>query len=238
MNYAIFQLTDFDIKRLEVVKETVMWLDGQDHSRWVLKTPSKIAVLGHQELYLKIWNPTYIRRDNILAGIDVGFYDEKITPALVGLIFHKGICRGYAVKMCTRNWGRKLDNHFYDLIKEKSEITGYFSYQFSRYHIMRYKKCLNLIDLEGIYPIENLHSLTKYRSRFDDKKYETFITGLYNERFARPFEQSPIQPVLNEQVGGRSHLLKRVRSFLWKLPISFLKEAIKARPNHTYLIEE
>ena len=197
MNYEHFSLTDIDLRELDVIKENIFWLDEQDHSRWVLRTRKKSAAFGSQELYLKIWNPTYIRRDNILAGIDVGFYDDQITPALVGLIFHRGFCRGYVVRKCTPNWGAGVDELF-DLIKEKSEQTGFFSYQFSRYHIMRYKNRLNLIDLEGIYPIRDLPLLARYQSRFDDRNYEDFITAWKageSERFRQLLKRTALDLV-------------------------------------------
>ena len=235
MNYEHFSLTDIDLRELDVIKENIFWLDEQDHSRWVLRTRKKSAAFGSQELYLKIWNPTYIRRDNILAGIDVGFYDDQITPALVGLIFHRGFCRGYVVKKCTPNWGAGVDELF-DLIKEKSEQTGFFSYQFSRYHIMRYKNRLNLIDLEGIYPIRDLPLLARYQSRFDDRNYEDFITGLYNKQFTCPLNQSKALSVGTERRISKPNLLKRSALFLWNYSLSLWNEAKKDESHHLYLI--
>jgi hypothetical protein len=236
VKYQILQLTDFDLTRLELVAERVMWLDEQDHSRWVLKTPIRFAGYWQTQLYLKIWNPTYVRRDNILAGIDVGFYDEQSTPALVGLIFHKGICRGYATSKCSHYWTRQWEDRFYKLILEKSAKTGYFNYQLSRYHVMRYKGQPSLIDLEGIYPIGELHELTKYRSRFDDTKYEQYIAGLYNERY-KCRDQPEIQ-TLSEPVGRDKHFLKRSVQSLWKQSITFFTERAKISPNHVYLIQK
>ena len=238
MNYEILQMTDFDLTRLEVVKETVFWSGEHDHSRWVLKTPMKSVGFWQTPLYLKIWNPTYIRRDNILAGIDVGFYDEQITPALVGLIFHKGICRGYATSKCTHYWRRQWENRFHNLILEKSAKTGYFNYQYSRYHVMRYKGQPNLIDLEGIYPIGELRELTKFYSRFDDRQYEEYIVGLYNERCNYRIEQPQLQTVGKEPVGRVKHFLKRAVQSLWKQPITFFRKGTQINPNHVYLIQK
>jgi hypothetical protein len=238
MNYEIIQMTDFDLTKLEIVKETVCWLREQDHSRWVLKTPMKPLGFWQTQLYLKIWNPTYIRRDNILTGIDVGFYDEQTTPALVGPIFHKGICRGYATSRCTQYWRRQWENRFYDLILQKSAKTGYFNCQYSRYHVMRYKGQPNLIDLEGIYPICELRELPKYDSRFDDRQYEDYIVGLYNERCNHRIEQSRNQTVGNVPVGRDKHSLKRAVYSLWNRSITLLKKGPQISSNHLYLIQK
>ena len=117
----------------------MLWFGEQDHSRWVFRTPRKYRIAGVQDLYLKIWNPTYIRRDNILAGIQSRFYDEQTVPAFFGLIYQDGICRGYAMKRCTRKLKQVLDVAYYQRIKEKSIKSGHFNYQFSQYHVMQYK---------------------------------------------------------------------------------------------------
>lgn len=236
MNCNIMQLTDFDLTKLRVVKETVLWLDGQDHSRWVLKTHMKSAGLGREELHLKIWNPTYIRRDNILAGIDVGFYDGQTTPALAGLIFHNGVCRGYATKTCARYWRRPWENRFYDLIQEKSAQTGYFSYQFSPYHVMRYKNQPSLIDLEGIYRLRELPELPKYHGRFDDRKYERYVADLYNERYNGPIETRRDRTVGNETVVHTKSFLQKAVKFLWTQSAAYTKERI--HPHHLHLIQK
>lgn len=236
MNCRILQLTDFNLAKLAVVKETVLWLDGQDHSRWVLKTQMKSEGRSREELYLKIWNPTYIRRDNILAGIDVGFYDRQTTPALTGLIFHQGICRGYATNKCTRYWRRPWEERFYNLIQEKSAKTGYFSYQFSPYHVLRYRNQPSLVDLEGIYRLSELPALPIFHGHFDDVKYERYVTDLYNERYNSHIETRCAQVAGNETIGRPKPFLQRIVKFLWEQSMAYIKQRVN--PNHVYLIQK
>lgn len=67
-SYETIELRDIDLPRLKLVKETYQWFAGQDHSRWTFRSRQS----GD---YFKIWNPTYIRRDHFLRGLESGFYD-------------------------------------------------------------------------------------------------------------------------------------------------------------------
>lgn len=229
------QLADFDLTRCEVVKETVLWLDGQDHSRWVLKTDS--GGFGRNGLYLKIWNPSYVRRDNILAGIEVGFYDEQTTPALMGPIFHDGVCRGYVTNGCTRYWGRRWEAGFYRLIQDKSAKTGYFSYQFSRDHVMRFKNQPSLIDLEGIYPVGDLPALATYHGTFDDERYQGYIAGLYRERFHALETPTPNRAVASTPRRRGLSLLIAGASLVWRESIAGFRERKRMTRHHLDLIQ-
>ena len=182
MRYEIFKLKDLNLTNLQLMKEVVKWYEHQDHSRWVFKDTRKTKDPQKGELFYKVWNPTYVRRDNILTGIDVGFYDEKTTPALVGLIFHQGICRGYVMRKCDRNWRLEIDEAYDSLILERSIRTGYFHLQYSPYHAMRFNGSYSLVDLEAIYHLGELPNLNNYHCHFGWKKYEDFIIGLYNQR--------------------------------------------------------
>ncbi len=238
MNYEIFQLTDFDLTRLDVVQEYVRWIDDQDHSRWVLRTRREPSSFLNKELYVKIWNPTYVRRDNILEGIHVGFYDKQTTPALTGILFHKGICRGYVTHKCSRYWRRNWEKDFYSLIQKRTARTGHFAYQYSRYHVMRYKNQPSMIDLEGIYPIDELYNLINYHSKFDDKHYESYITDLYSKRYQRSAERPQIQTTENGAIERGTHFLWRGVRFLWNQPRAFLREKLQEKTlSHLNLIE-
>jgi hypothetical protein len=174
-----------------------------------------------------------------LEGINVGFYDEQTTPAFAGIILHKGICRGYAMNTCFRYWKRKWEKPFNGLIRKRSAQTGYFAYQFSRYHVMQYNHQPSLIDLEGIYPIGELHNLTNYHSRFDDRHYESYITSLYNERYHRSAEHPLVQTVENGQFEHDTPFLQRGFRFLWKQSLMYLRKRPKqTSPTHLHLIQK
>lgn len=100
MNFETFQLADIDFTTLKLTKENVFWDGNRDDSRWMFRSTRRSRVADQRDLYFKVWNPTFIRRDNILTGIDIGFYDELTTLEMV--------------------------EEFYRLIKQRSARTGYF----------------------------------------------------------------------------------------------------------------
>ena len=174
-------LSDIDIKELTLVKETYVINNEQDHSRWIFKCKANNLIKNCDELYLKIWNPAYIRRDNILKAIDSGFYDNNTTPALKAIIYHNGLCRGYVMDKCYPNYKLTLDKNFYALIKEISTKTKFFNVQFSPCHVLKYKESFSLIDLEGVFLISDLTEIYKQMSFFDYEEYERFIVGEYDK---------------------------------------------------------
>jgi len=240
MNVNILQLSDIDISKLKLVKEVVQWIGDQDHTRWVFRTPRNYRIAGVQDLYLKIWNPTYIRRDNILAGIQSGFYDEQTTPAFFGLIFQNGICRGYAMRRCTQNLKQVLNEAYYQHIKDKTIKTGYFCYQFSKYHVMRYEGKDSLIDLEGIYPIGEFLTLANYHCHFDSKEYEEYITGLYQEHLHLPTGQTPTLTPQNGPDLKKKPFFVKMGLFLWTQASEFcLRTKMNGlKINQTHLIQK
>jgi hypothetical protein len=161
---------------MHVVRKRIRWVDGQDHSRWVLKGPSRSSRAPGARLYYKVWNPSYVRRDNILDGLHSGFYDRTVAPALVALIFEGDVCRGYVMEECTK-YG-KIPRAFYELIKEKTVQTGHFLYDLTGCNIMRFSDRFSLIDLESIYPLREATNLGAHHCRFACKAYETFVMSI------------------------------------------------------------
>jgi hypothetical protein len=197
--YDTIQLTSISLSELKLVKETCRWFGDQDHSRWVFQTRG--SGFGEKNgLVFKIWNPTYIRRDHLLRGIECGFYDETTIPAFHAIIFAKGICRGYVMRKCLPN--RTKDPVFHAHILEKTVQTGFFCVQYSRFHTMRYGEKFSLVDLEAIYP---LAELPYYLCFFDDLEYEWFVANLYCRAFPhldapQPTNQSHASSFLPEQI--------------------------------------
>lgn len=195
---AVLPLTDVAIAKLKLIKESTRWYGDQDHSRWVFRTSGTYQLAGSSDVYVKIWNPTYIRRDNILRGIAAGFYDEQTTPALRAVIVHRGLCRGYVMHRCRQ--ARRVHPDFYELVKERTARTGYFHVQFSPDHTLTYHGACSLIDLEAVYPISDLPMIHDHHSAFDWPQYECFVAELFNEAFphapayvgARPGATHPV----------------------------------------------
>ena len=103
-----YSLDEIDVTKFKTIKDRQKWYNNQDHSRWVFYDEVN-------KLYYKIWNDTYIRRNTIVNAFELGFYDVDMLPALKGLIFWEGICRGYVMKECEK-YG-VLEDDFFDDIK-------------------------------------------------------------------------------------------------------------------------
>jgi len=179
------RLVDLAVRDFVPVKVTIRCIANQDHSRWVFRA----AQSGDSDgLFFKIWNPTYVRRDNILGAIEAGFYDERTTPALEALVFHDGVCRGYVMRSGVPC--QKLDADFFELVKHRSEDTGYFNVQFSAGHTMLCDNKISLFDLEGVYPIAEYGRMEHHRAVFDNVDYERHVAMLYQKELLE--RQPPI----------------------------------------------
>jgi hypothetical protein len=176
----VIRLVDLAVRDFVPVKVTIRSIANEDHSRWVFRSARSSDSNG---LFFKIWNPTYVRRDNILGALGAGFYDERTTPALDALVFHEGVCRGYVMRSGTPC--RKLDADFFELIKHRSEETGYFNVQFSAGHTMLCDGKISLLDLEGVYPIAEYGRMEHHRAVFDNADYERHVAMLYQRSYLK-----------------------------------------------------
>jgi hypothetical protein len=176
MTYDVWRLQDINLASLRLVKQVVRWFGAQDHSRWVFYIPRAARLVAARDVYVKIWNASYVRRDNVVQAIDAGFYDERTVPALRALIFDRGTCRGYVMERCRRTLG--LDGDFYELIKRATAATGYFQACFGPHNTMRRDGRYSLIDLEDVYPLADLPNMPFYHCKFDWPDYARFVEGL------------------------------------------------------------
>lgn len=176
-----------------------MQIDGQDHARAVYRTPPDFVLNNESDFYIKVWEESYIRRDNLLRALKAGFYDETTVPALRGSIQHAGFCRGYIMRAGkTMRFGHRK---FYNLIKTKTIQTHYFHVQYSRYNTLKIDNRPSLIDLEAIYPLADLPLIVNHHSVFDSAAYARFVARQY------------AQNMLNEQdTTSNSQLLKLITS--------------------------
>lgn len=172
--YRTVRLTEITLEALVPVKVTLSHFGSQDHNRWVFRSSGRHA----QPYFYKIWNSNYVRRDNLPGAIACGFVDDDTVPALDGLIFHDGICRGYIMKACQSERGL-LDDTFRELIYARTKSTEHFFVQLSDHHIMRLGHLRSLVDLEGIYPIDALPHLPGLNCRFEDSRYARMVLDRY-----------------------------------------------------------
>ena len=185
-------LDSVDVSKLISIKSREKWYGNQDHSRWIFKDKKN-------KLYYKIWNETYIRKNTIPIAIESGFYDEKLLPSLVGLLWWEGTCRGYAMKECD-SYG-EIDDNFFEDIKKRTEKTNLFAYDFCPNHIVKFNGKTTIIDLEGVYPL-NEYQLKKEEHHFlgipgrfvEYEPYENYINEiLYKPLSEKQFLEMPLQ---------------------------------------------
>ena len=169
--YNSFQLDEINFSDLTLTHKRESVYNNQDHARWVYYDKNN-------NLYYKLWNPTYIRKDNVVNGIKSGFYDSSTTPALKGIISYENVCRGYVMEGVKEN--NQNSKPFYSIIKEKTKTSKHFYFDYCNQHIMEYKNQFCLIDLEGIYPLSELQNFLdhKYNSSFADNNYKEFVCNL------------------------------------------------------------
>lgn len=143
------------------------------------------------------------------------------------------------MRRCTRKLRQVLDEAYYQRIKEKSIKSGYFNYQFSRYHVMQYEGKNNLIDLEGIYPLDGMHRLPDYHCHFDSKDYEEFIAGLCQGTIHQQVGQSRVPTPLSGLEFKKMHLFVMGGIFLWAQALDFFYKFKMnyLKINQTHLIQ-
>ena len=156
---------------LKLIKGKTRYRDNQDHSRWIFHDEEN-------KLYYKIWNDTYIRRDNIIHGMNSGFYDEVTCPGLEGIIMFDGYCRGYIMHEM-ENFKSSLKD-FYEIVKQKTLSSDHFYHDYSANHVLNFNGLPCLIDLDGIHHMSELDEFIdrKWHSSFVDDNYKKFVCDI------------------------------------------------------------
>jgi len=187
-----YSLDEIDVTKFKTIKARQKWYDNQDHSRWVFYDETN-------KLYYKIWNDTYIRKNTIVDAFESGFYDLEMLPALKGIIFWEGVCRGYVMEECEK-YG-ELEDDFYNDIKKRTTNTNMFAYDLCPNHIFKFNGKTTIIDLEGVYQLNQYHiKKDEHHSlgipgRFvEHEPYEDYIKSLvYKPLSEEQFLSMPLQ---------------------------------------------
>ncbi len=191
-NFDLISLETVDFSKFREIKSRQKWYGPQDHSRWIFKDDKN-------GLYYKVWNETYVRKDTIPQAFHLGFYDKELLPSLVGLLYWENVCRGYVMKEC-QEYG-EMDFDFFEKIKEKTNKSKLFAYDLCPNHTVKFDGCTTLIDLEGVYPLneyelrkEEHHSLGIPGRFVEYEPYENYIKKLiYKPLTEEQFLTMPLQ---------------------------------------------
>ncbi len=200
-HFDLISLETVDFSKFREIKSRQKWYGNQDHSRWIFKD-------DENGLYYKVWNETYVRRNTIPNAFHLGFYDKELLPSLVGLLYWENVCRGYVMKEC-QEYG-VMDSHFFEKIKEKTNESKLFAYDLCPNHIVKFDKCTTLIDLEGVYPLDEYelrkkehHSLGIPGRFVEYELYEDYI----KELIYKPLEEEQFLTMPLQKGGGGKEIV-------------------------------
>ena len=160
-------------------------VDGISHGRVVLKGDG---------VYYKIFDDDYCRKDNFIKAYEAGFFDE-VAPALQSLIEHNGEIVGYVMEA-----GETLDDipfHFYQKILSLVKEKKMFFYDLVPINIIKTKSGeLSLIDLESVYDLDELYTISKHNAVVKPDYYFTELERLWKKNMKKI---SFIQPSRNNK---------------------------------------
>jgi glycosyltransferase involved in cell wall biosynthesis len=179
-----------------VLDKTGRVVDGVNHGR-------KVTTDG--EYFYKTFDKDYCRRENFIKAYEAGFFDE-IAPALVSLIKDGDDIMGYKMQRGTPlsrteyqfnedvrstltytkllELAREKKMFFYDFVPINIIITGDGSQ----------KNDWSLIDLESVYPIEELYTIDRHNAKVKPDFYFKDLEKIWKENM-KPI--SFIQPSRN-----------------------------------------
>jgi len=190
--YDIFKYEDLDFNSYKQVKHKDSRWGSENHNRTIYQT---------DEYFVKVWDEDYIRANTLPTAFASGFYDSTIVPNFVGLIYDENnICRGYITKECQQLFTKedsteqnlvrltdKSQTYFDEIlikIKMKTVESKHFSYDFCEYHTYEFDGKPTLIDLEGIYSIEEYQNLKQHH-------YNTYTREAAGDRVDGDYLESP-----------------------------------------------
>ncbi len=173
-------LTDIDTTHCRVVLDKAgRVVDGVNHGRQVIHDEEK-------DLYYKIFDDDYCRRENFERALRLGFFDG-LAPALHSVIVHPELndeIVGYATEAGTP-LGTEFDEipkEFYEKVLDRAKETKMFFYDLVASNVIRTKDGeLSLIDLESVYDLDELYTISKHSAKVKPDIYFTELEKLWRE---------------------------------------------------------
>ena len=191
------KLEDIDLDSLEIVlNKKGRVVDGINHGRMVLRD---------NDSYYKIFDKDYCRRENFIKAYEAGFFDE-VAPALTSLIMDGDDVVGYIMQR-----GTPLSRTEYPFPEDARSTPTYtkllelarekkmFFYDFVPINIIilgdgSQNNDWSLIDLESVYPIEELYTIDRHNAVVKPDFYFKDLEKIWKENM-KPI--SFIQPSRN-----------------------------------------
>ena len=156
----------------------------------------KVLYDRKRNLYYKIFDKEYCRRDNFITAVEKGYYKE-VAPALLSLIVDGDDIMGYICEggetLTTPNSIHILQEKLLKLVDD----TKLFYYDLVPQNIvvMRNTGKLSIIDLESVYHIDELYRIDKHKAVVKPVEYFKELEKKWRENMDKVI--SFIQPSRN-----------------------------------------
>ena len=143
-------------------------------------------------VYYKIFDKGYCRVTNFVKALEAGFFDE-VAPALQSLIEDDGEIVGYIMEA-----GEMIDKipiDFYQRVLSLVEEKKMFFYDLVSINIIKAKSGeISLIDLESVYDLDELYTISKHNAVVKPDYYFAELERLWKKNMKKI---SFIQPSRN-----------------------------------------
>tara|TARA_Y100000310_G_scaffold125238_1_gene124025 strand:- start:1163 stop:2923 length:1761 start_codon:yes stop_codon:yes gene_type:complete len=153
-------------------------VDSVNHGRTVYKGDG---------VYYKIFHKDYCRRENFVRALESGFFDD-ITPALQSIIVNDDDVMGYITEAGSILKDGSGDNlwtvmDFYEKVLDKVKEHDMFYYDLVGTNVIRTQSGeVSLIDLESVYYLDELHTISKHNAVVKPIAYFDKLEKLWKEK--------------------------------------------------------
>ena len=173
MHINKIQLSNINIDSCEIIlNKAGRVVDGINHGRTVLKGDG---------VYYKIFDKDYCRRENFIKAYEAGFFYDEVAPALQSLIVDGDDIVGYVTEAGTQLGSEfdRVSESFYQKMLACVDVTKKFFYDLVPSNIIIKDGRLSLIDLESVYDLDELYTISKHNAKVKPDYYFTELERLW-----------------------------------------------------------
>ena len=173
MHINKIQLSNINIDSCEIIlNKAGRVVDGINHGRTVLKGDG---------VYYKIFDKDYCRRENFIKAYEAGFFYDEVAPALQSLIVDGDDIVGYVTEAGTQLGSEfdRVSESFYQKMLACVDVTKMFFYDLVPSNIIIKDGRLSLIDLESVYDLDELYTISKHNAKVKPDYYFTELERLW-----------------------------------------------------------